>query len=165
MDDILQKSTEWHLSRFGTIKQRLLTYRKLKNDCWIWTKSKTKDGYGVMVVNRKQYRVHRLSYQEFVGEIPSGLLVCHKCDTPLCFNPSHLFLGTVTENALDMVRKERNFYQVGECGPNAKQTTESVLQIKKLRADGLGLKEIASMFNTTFGNISQICKGKTWKHL
>lgn len=53
--------------------------------------------------------VHRYSYTMNVGPIAKGLFVCHKCDTPLCVRPDHLFLGSQQENLDDMARKGRRY--------------------------------------------------------
>ena len=65
--------------------------------CWVWTGSKVGKGYGQ----------HRRSWKIHFGEIPDGLYVLHKCDNPLCVNPSHLFLGTPKDNVQDMLEKGR----------------------------------------------------------
>lgn len=68
--------------------------------CWIWGGSQ-RNGYASMTFNNKTFSVHRVSYTIHNGEIPQGLVICHKCDIKLCVNPAHLFSGTQAINLLD----------------------------------------------------------------
>ena len=80
----------------------------MPDGCWIWTGTRQMYGYGEFCVNGKIQRANRVSYQMFCGTIPTPLVVCHTCDNRFCVNPAHLFLGSVRDNALDMVAKQRN---------------------------------------------------------
>jgi hypothetical protein len=75
--------------------------------CWLWTGSSNGNGYGVMRINNKQQGAHRVAFELFVGPIPPGLMICHKCDNPPCVNPHHLFAGTALDNNRDMFAKGR----------------------------------------------------------
>lgn len=142
------------------IRDRLLARYVISGECWIYTGAKTRDGYGVLGNGRNvQVRAHRASYQEFVGPIPAGMLVCHKCDTPLCIRPEHLFLGSPKENTGDMLRKGRKAVFRGATHPNAKLSDADVLSIKRLRESGRTLKYIAERFGISFQHVSAIAKG------
>lgn len=78
--------------------------------CWIWPGWR-RGQYGGLFVpggRRQSALAHRWSYEQFVGAVPEGMKVCHRCDTPLCVNPDHLFLGTQADNVRDMVQKGRH---------------------------------------------------------
>lgn len=79
------------------------------NGCWRYTGYiRNTDGYGVFKIRSKgRFRAHRLTYELFVGAIPVGFHVLHRCDNPECCNPKHLFLGTQESNMKDMARKGR----------------------------------------------------------
>lgn len=80
--------------------------------CWLWTLQVGANGYPRMSIGQKSYLpAHRIAYRAFRlngKPIPEGMFVCHKCDTPSCVNPDHLFLGTARDNTRDMIAKGRS---------------------------------------------------------
>jgi hypothetical protein len=75
--------------------------------CWLWTRKPDAYGYGVFSVNGRHTRAHRFSWELHHGPVPDGLWVLHKCDTPACVRPDHLFIGTQMDNVTDMIAKGR----------------------------------------------------------
>ena len=78
--------------------------------CWNWIGRRGHNGYGITsYMGNNNVRVHRLSAHFYLGfDLKSNLLVCHRCDNPACFNPKHLFIGTISANAVDSVKKGRH---------------------------------------------------------
>ena len=66
--------------------------------CWLWTRSKSLDGYGWTSLNDKTYQAHRLVWILLVGPIPDGLVIDHLCRTRHCVNVTHMELVTPGEN-------------------------------------------------------------------
>lgn len=72
--------------------------------CWTWQGSTKPQGYGNigLLVNgvKATHRVHRVSYETFVGPIPEGLTLDHLCRNRACINPGHLEAVSLRENIL-----------------------------------------------------------------
>ena len=66
-------------------------------DCWFWTASKTKQGYGMFSYDGKSIPAHRFSYIAFKGDIDNDKIVHQTCNNTYCVNPEHLYLTTKSE--------------------------------------------------------------------
>ena len=142
------------------------------NECWIWKGARAvrmnalgeNVGYGHVRVEKRLRLAHRVSFELFKGEIPEGMHVLHRCDTPLCVNPRHLFLGTHEDNMKDMVIKNRHLMnrRRGEKHSQSKVTEQQVLEI---RASNEKLKVLAERYGVTFGLIGHIKARRAWKHI
>lgn len=146
-------------------RDRLLlkTIVNAQTECWEWQGYKNKGGYGVLSKDNLTYLCHIFSYEQFVGNIPEGLCVCHTCDNPGCVNPSHLFLATNEENSEDRNRKGRTLK--GDKSPTATLTEKQVIRIKKMIEKGISNTHIGKKFGVTSWTISRIKCGKNWKHV
>lgn len=149
---------EMRLKQSGTIEERFFSrFVKLENGCWQWRAHTDKDGYGVLPGDRRNIRAHRFSYERHIGEIPQGLIVCHKCDNPGCVNPDHLFVGTAKDNAQDALQKGRHY--AGEKNGRSKLTDNDVLIIQKSTLSG---PDLARHFGVNRSTINRIKRGKSW---
>lgn len=79
-----------------------------ESGCWIWEGDVGNHGYGIVYEGRRsKYLAHRVAWELAFGELPAGMLVCHRCDVSTCVNPLHMFLGTNQDNSDDKMRKGR----------------------------------------------------------
>ena len=76
------------------------------DDCWHWSGSSDKDGYGVISMFGSQQRAHRVSLVIAGTDVSNGL-ACHTCDNPSCVNPNHLYVGDQKQNVRDAMLKGR----------------------------------------------------------
>lgn len=134
-----------------------------RDGCWTWRKYKNPDGYGSVWWQGKMVGAHRLSYETFVGPIPSGMLVCHHCDNPSCVNPDHLFLGTNADNAADRDAKGRTAR--GSKNRHAKLGEDDVREIRRLVSEGWTCANVGALFNISKQQVSKIATGKRWAHV
>jgi len=129
------------------------------DDCWLWTASTDKDGYGQFKLNGRKLRAHQVAVL-LDGRDPTGKVVRHLCHNPRCVNPNHLAVGTHRANSRDMVRLDRQ--------PRGERNGQSQLSdedVRKIRKSGETSRELAKQFGTSESNIRMIRTGRSWKHV
>ena len=144
----------------SSLAARLLERSVRSGRCRLWTGSKYHDGYGRMSYEGKWQRVHRLAWRAWRGPIPIGLNVLHRCDTPLCIKPSHLFVGTHADNVADKMRKGRHPHTV--TFGNRKLTDAQARAVFRARGRQV---DIAARFGIEQAAVSKIKRKVTWKHI
>jgi hypothetical protein len=139
----------------ATIAERLEYYSipEPNSGCVIWIGSIGSSGYGSLGAGRsgKLIRAHRAAWELKNGPIPTGMVLCHHCDNRLCVNPDHLFVGTVADNNLDMIRKGRK-YTMPRAIPD-----DVVLA---LRLGAVSNKAVMAQFGVSPSVISRAINGK-----
>lgn len=91
-----------------TALERMAANSTWQGDCLVWGGNVDPKGYGRLNVAKSGKLVHRLSWLIHFGPPPSDKpCVLHTCDNPPCWNPEHLWVGTVPENTADMIAKGR----------------------------------------------------------
>lgn len=149
--------------------------------CWPWTAGTFHNGYGQFWVGgaKRLTGAHRVAYELAVGPISPGHFVCHTCDTPLCCNPAHLFVGTGTENIADRHLKARDArgeqngarrhperLARGERNAAARLTTGDVAELRRRGARRHGdLSRLAREFSVDRSTIARAISGQTWRHV
>lgn len=132
------------------------------DNCIEFAGCRDKDGYGKKRYKGKYWRMTRLVWTLANGDIPDGLLVCHKCDNPPCINLDHLFLGTTAENQKDKAAKGRT---KGEKNHKAILTDFDIPTIFELLHLGFTCPAIAKMYGVSRYAIQDIRRGKNWTHI
>lgn len=143
------------------LEQRFWANVEKSETCWLWTASLNSTGYGRININGVIRLAHRVSYELSFGPIPNGKHILHKCDTPRCVRPEHLFAGTHKENMLDMHVKGRAC--IGEDRSQSKLTWMSVDRIRSLYATGTWTqRELAKVFNISQPLLCQVVNKRIW---
>tara|TARA_R110002126_G_scaffold132433_1_gene276450 strand:- start:18 stop:464 length:447 start_codon:yes stop_codon:yes gene_type:complete len=131
-------------------------------DCWLWTGSCNKDGYGRFTYEEKKWIAHRFSYYLANGELPEPpLIIRHKCRSRNCVNPDHLESGTSKQNQADKVRDGTD--NRGEKCWQAKLTEVQVLEIRSRSTENQ--KDLGKEFGVRKQTISYIIHKKNWAWL
>jgi hypothetical protein len=132
--------------------------RVCKTDsCWIWRGTRHCQGYGSFGYKGKSMLAHRLMWEVLKGPIPKGMFLLHKCDTPLCVNPDHLFLGTQLDNMRDSRRKDRMCR--GDRHPCHKLTDSDIAEIRLRLSQGETRTSLRLEFKISQPYMSRLARG------
>lgn len=141
------------------------------DECWMWLGSACGSGYKYPTFwdGGRQGKGHRFSYELHSGKkIPKGMVVCHRCDVPMCVNPDHLFVGTPKDNIADCVLKGRfrSGVSLGEDSGMNKFKSHQILKVKRLLLETtLDRKQIAKKAGVTRTTVGAVAQGRVWVHL
>jgi hypothetical protein len=100
---------------------------------------------------RKQYLLHRLVLEAFIGKCPDGMEGCHNDGNRTNCKLDNLRWDTRSNNALD--KRNHATWQAGQNNGNSKLTN---LQAKEIRESKLSCKKLAKMYKVGATTISRI---------
>ena len=123
--------------------------------CWIWQKSFSAEGYGVVTFKGRQTRSHILSCEvKNMRRATEGEVVRHLCANPVCCNPGHLCFGTNKDNMRDaiLLGESKNYKLIPE-------------DVRKIRTSTKTNIELAKEYGVCKENISLVRRGKSWKYI
>lgn len=89
------------VSRGAPMAERIWAWIRITDaGCWEWRGKRNHGGYGRICVSQAKgdAQVHRISYETFVGPIPDGAEIHHRCGNRPCCNPEHLEPVSTREN-------------------------------------------------------------------
>jgi hypothetical protein len=87
------------------LKERFDAKWKLdtRSGCWVWQAASKGHGYGAIWVTSgtgvgQQMLAHRVGYELYIGPVPDGMQLDHRCRNRACVNPAHLEPVTCEQN-------------------------------------------------------------------
>lgn len=148
----------------ATLQERFDAYTQKGDGCWLWIGSMDYNGYGRLNVGNKPMLAHRLSWTLHCHEITSNQHVLHRCDTPQCVKPDHLFLGDQAANNADMMAKGR-FHPGTTRGADHKGSKLTAEQVLEIRASEGASEGIGESYGISGRQVRDIRNRKSWRHL
>ncbi|GAG00515.1 unnamed protein product, partial [marine sediment metagenome] len=127
------------------------------DECWPWTGPLRGKGYGhINHMSSMNLSAHRVSWILHNGFVPEGKLVLHRCDNPACVNPSHLYIGTYSDNNMD--REYRNPGTSGRPSTIGARNTQLIIDFYK--SGKFKQTQLSKIFGISRAQVSRICTGK-----
>lgn len=142
----------------------------LNSGCHLWSGGRARYGaFNVRLAPNKHVTcsAHRFGWVLENGvQPPPGLVLMHRCDTPLCVNPQHLTLGTQGANMRDCAVKGRANKPNGERSPGAKLTERDVQEIRSAHATkALTRKAMCHRFGISRAHLQRLIRRQNWDHV
>lgn len=133
------------------LEERLLAQVVKTPGCWLWRGAVSTSGYGkIFVAKGRVISVHRVAYALWKGPIPSRVRVLHHCETAVCVNPDHLFLGVPR-------------WRPGRVNGRAKLKPEHVTAIRAYLRQGVAKDILCSKYGISRSSLNRIARAAAWR--
>ncbi len=162
----------WNFSLHGNSKDLVAEERKgpLATPCWEvvshkWPSpgSTTHSSNRLIIHYRgKRMTMARAIYTHEIGDIPTGKIIRHRCDNPMCANPDHLLFGTYADNTHDMLKRDRHKH--GEKTSWSKLSINAVRFIRELKYKPGIFATLGLILDVSEVTIRDVYYGRTWKY-
>jgi hypothetical protein len=133
--------------------------------CWLWTGQWDPFDYALFCIDGRMRKASHEALRLAGVVLLDEQVACHRCDTPPCVNPDHLYAGTMADNARDRSVRGRDGgpKRRGEGNGRAKLTAEQVAQVRALWATGRHTKRgLSRQFGVSDTQIGHIVTGRQW---
>lgn len=138
-------------------------------DCWIWTGGKSGAKYGMVLVRKRRQLAHRVAWVlANRAPLPLGMVVRHRCDTPLCVRPDHLEIGTAAQNVRDTYERKRRTpgtWSGGTRRPNAVLDDQVVVDLRRAVRAGRSIRSLALEIGVDYTTAHRAVRGTGWSHV
>jgi hypothetical protein len=126
----------------------------VESRCWPFTGVLNNEGRPYISINGKKELCYRVVWRLVNGEDLGKLLYRHRCDNPVCCNPSHGVPGDHQENMDDMKDRERHGL-----------SHHMVRAIRKMTKGDLTYQQIADIVGTSKTTVSDIANKVNYSHV
>ena len=133
--------------------------------CWVWLGATYRSGHGQMTFKRQHLAVHRAAWMVYIGNIPIGKHVLHRCNVASCINPDHLYIGTDLENARDRIKSGTQHIPPRLIGENHNQAILDDNKVRMIRSSSRTRKQLAVEFGVSIQTIHAVKSRRLWKHV
>lgn len=141
---------DWALSRGVRTESGCLVSPGGKNGPRNYPTVRNEDGRTVRLTKYVFEHAHRV--------LEEGEQVLHRCDNPPCYEPEHLFAGTILDNMRDRSEKGREYHAVRDENPRSKLTQAQAAVIQAEYAQGATQCELAERHGVHQTTISRIIR-------
>lgn len=163
----------FEVSSYGNVRSKdRLVYRSVGAPFWkngrvLSPKTKRYAEYNLSVNGKSNFKTgHRLVGEAFIPNPENQPMVLHKDNNKINNHVDNLEWGDGYKNMQDAVSTGAVVAQKGMERPQAKSTDDQIIEIRRLYGTGnYTMNEIGEMFGYPYRSISDIVRGKSWRHL